>query len=329
MEESTQTKEITTQPAKVSPGRLSVSQEIRELKRIVNLETEKRKIMTKYVRDSLIDGVDYGSIKGTSKTGASFNSKKGLFKPGAEKLCSLFHLTPKFEKDNDTWIMFGGKQGVVAFVCRLYNTSGEAVSEGRGVGTMAESGATENKVVKIAQKRAQVDAVIRFAALSDVFSQDLETISPDELSDETGNKALSKNQPKIYPATPAQLTKIAILLKEKGKDKGKIYNHYGVTSLTQLSFKQASATIQKLDSYQNETPSAPDVESVVNADPSEPAQNFQIAWVKTNFDKLKQIGAIKKDFDAKMIDFISDNDFKGVKDIYDKYVENYNKTHAV
>lgn len=326
MEESTQSKAITTQAT--APGRLTVSQEIRELNRIIDLETKKRKIMTKYVRDSLIEGIDYGSIKGTSRTGAEFNSKKGLFKPGAEKLCSLFHLTPKFEKDNDTWIMFGGKQGVVSFLCRLFNPSGEVVAEGRGVATMAESNATENKIVKIAQKRAQVDAVIRFAALSDVFSQDLETVSTDELSDETGNKALSKNQPKIYPATPAQLTKIAILLKEKGKEKEKIYNHYGITSLTQLSFKQASASIQKLMTYPNLEEVAPEIDAPVVDAPSKPAQNFQIAWIRTNFDKLKQIGAIKKDVIPAMIDFMSESEFLSVKAIYDTFIINYNKTHA-
>lgn len=315
---------------------LSVAQEVKQLERIIDLETRKRKVLTKYVRDNLIEGVDYGSIEGTSRSGAKFQSKKGLFKPGGEKLCSLFHLTPRFEKDNDSWVMFGQRSGVVCYVCRLYNQAGEVVGEGRGVASMTESGATENKTVKIAQKRAQVDAVIRFAALSDVFSQDIETVGADELAGETGNRSpKAVYQPKVYMATEGQLTKIAILLNEKGKDKQTVYNHYKVDSLKDLTFKQADATITKLislpDKKKDEPNEVPSIQEALtgNKEDKSPAQNFQIGWVRLNFDKLKKIGAVDEKADVKNVDFMTASEYAEIKKKFDVWFASYKQKKEV
>lgn len=320
---------VTTKQPEIKGGELTVSQEIRNLTKIIELETRKRKLMTKYVRDNLIDGVDYGSIEGETKSGKKFQSKKGLFKPGAEKLCSLFHLTPRFEKDNDAWVMFGNKQGVVCFICRLYNQAGAEVGEGRGVATMTEASATENKTVKIAQKRAQVDAVIRFAALSDVFSQDLETVAGDELANETGNVS-PKNQPKVYMATEGQMTKIAVLLGKKKKDKEKIYSHYNINTMKDLTFKQADTVINKLDRYPDfvEPKQEVKVEDVIEGPPSREsksglAANYLIQWVRLNFDKLKKIGAIDSEADISRVDYLTQDEYVVIKSKFDGYMKSY------
>lgn len=49
---------------------------------------ERRKIIIEYTRELMVAGRDYGAIPGTDKN--------TLLKPGAEKLCSLFGLTPRF-----------------------------------------------------------------------------------------------------------------------------------------------------------------------------------------------------------------------------------------
>ena len=49
---------------------------------------ERRSLMVEYVKKAMVKDVDYGVIPGTDKP--------TLLKPGAEKLCSLFGLTPRF-----------------------------------------------------------------------------------------------------------------------------------------------------------------------------------------------------------------------------------------
>jgi len=59
--------------------------------------------------------------------------------------------------------------------CVLLSKSGVEVGEGRGASSVAEkSNWSVNNALKIAQKRAQTDAVLRTGGLSDFFTQDLE-----------------------------------------------------------------------------------------------------------------------------------------------------------
>jgi len=133
----------------------------------------------------MVKGVDFGGIhinktcqnKYSCKIESHF-SKPSLFKPGSEKFCSLFHLKLRFAKDNETWEMSGNQKGLYCYTCKLYDKNGLFVGEGRGVSDINEKrGWTVNNAVKIAQKRAQVDAILRTGSLSDFFTQDIEDAS--------------------------------------------------------------------------------------------------------------------------------------------------------
>lgn len=138
---------------------------------LVDVESAKREILNKYLKDNLTEGVDYGVVmKG---------GKPSLFKPGSEKFASLLHLRVKFAKDTDTWEMAGSTPGLFCYVCQLINKDGEVVGEGRGAASIQEK-KNANTAIKIAQKRSQVDAVLRVGGLSEVFSQDLEDLPKDE-----------------------------------------------------------------------------------------------------------------------------------------------------
>jgi len=102
--------------------------------------------------------------------------KATLCKPGSEKLCGLLRLRPRFVRDVDTWEMLGALPGVLAFKCELVTGSGVVVAEGRGARDKVLDGDDVNKTVKMAQKSAQTDAVLRCAGLSEIFTQDLEDI---------------------------------------------------------------------------------------------------------------------------------------------------------
>lgn len=132
-------------------------------------EADKRKLITQFISSHMKRDIDFGSlmIKGRK-------SKPSLFKAGSEKFISLFKLTPIFNKDVETWEMAGSKTGLFAFRCQLFATNGSVVGEGRGIASMDEKEWSMNSCMKIAEKRAQIDAVLRTGALSDFFTQDLE-----------------------------------------------------------------------------------------------------------------------------------------------------------
>jgi hypothetical protein len=130
-------------------------------------ETARRDLLKTYISKGLTSGVDYGIIKG---------DKPCLLKPGAEKFCSLLDLQPKFSADPETAAMLPDemRNGLFLFKCELvHRKTGQTVSEGRGCCGVKEKSGMINTALKIAEKRAQVDAVLRMG-LSDVFTQDLD-----------------------------------------------------------------------------------------------------------------------------------------------------------
>lgn len=168
----------------------AVLEEVQALQQMVDLEVEKRKILTKYISAHMKRGTDYGSIhinkncpnkyNPSARRAISHFSKDCLFKPGSEKFSSLMKLTPKFRKDVETWEMTGNKLGLICYVCELTDSKGQIVGEGRGSADISEKLWSMNNAIKIAQKRAQIDAVLRTGGLSDFFTQDLEDISDSE-----------------------------------------------------------------------------------------------------------------------------------------------------
>lgn len=131
-------------------------------------EQSKRNLIKTYIQQNLVPDVDYGKINMKGKM-----SKDCLFKPGAEKVCSLMHLNPVFKVDAELRSILG--DGEIPFICQLVNRhTGEVEGEGRGSCSLKEKSGNANVAIKIAQKRAQIDAVLRVAALSDQFTQDIE-----------------------------------------------------------------------------------------------------------------------------------------------------------
>ena len=166
------------------------------MKKINNFQT--------VIQKNLKSEHDYGVIAGAG-------SKPTLLKPGGEKICMMFGLNPEYdflEKTEDY------KEGFFAYniKCTLYR-NGNPVSQGVGNCNSKESkyayinvyelpeGFDEsmvfekkttkygkiqykipnpkiadlvNTILKMAKKRAFIDAVLQVASLSDVFTQDIE-----------------------------------------------------------------------------------------------------------------------------------------------------------
>jgi SWIM zinc finger len=134
---------------------------------------EQRQLLARYIKEQLTDGVDYYTLRIKGR-----DTKPTLSKAGSEKFLAIFKLTATFQQDQATWTMLGSKEGVLCYTCTLLTREGQVVGEGRGARTLAQDQGDINKAVKMAQKSAQIDAILRTGCLSDVFTQDIN--EPDE-----------------------------------------------------------------------------------------------------------------------------------------------------
>lgn len=228
--------------AQVKPKSLAIS-DTKEmtLKQKVDLETKNRQIILEYIKENLTEGTDFGVIPMPGR-----EAKKSLFKPGSEKVASLLKLKVRFVKDDDTWQMAGSPAGCFCYKAELIDSNDRVVGEGRGACTVQERQQNINTAIKIAEKRAQIDAVLRVASLSDVFAQDLEDL----------NAPNQKVPEKIAPMSLMQRTTIMRLLKLKGKTQDDLDTAIATFNLKDyklMNVKEASLIIQRL----NQLPDVP------------------------------------------------------------------------
>lgn len=217
----------TTEPQTAMVTSLGDTMTTKSLQASVNRSQEQRTIISKYVKDHLVKGTDYGTI-------GSFK-KDVLFKPGQEKIFSLMNLTSRLEKDDETLSMLGNEPGVIAYLCRVYRR-GEEVAQGRGACKVGENGRDINTAIKIAEKRARMDACLSLG-FSEFFTQDLDD------KEYGGGNASSKSN----VATPKQKQFIMDLFKQVGiTDVIDCIKANGVAEPKDMTFDQASELITKL-----------------------------------------------------------------------------------
>lgn len=117
------------------------------------------------------DGIHYHTIRG----------RKTLSKAGAEEYCSWIGVVGILLHDEEIARVSGSPEGEYFFKCELYPLKDRIflIGNGRGASTVKECSGVRNKAIKMAQKRAYVDAVLRLGGLSAVgFTQDLEDDEP-------------------------------------------------------------------------------------------------------------------------------------------------------
>ena len=143
------------------------SLDARTLEQSMQAWAEQRQVVKRFIQTQLVDGTDYYTLQMGQRT-----SKPTLSKAGSEKFLGLFQLHATFTQDTATWTMLGEPKGTLCYVCHLLTRSGEVVSEGRGARDVLKE-KDINKAIKMAQKSAQIDAVLRTGALSEAFTQDI------------------------------------------------------------------------------------------------------------------------------------------------------------
>lgn len=161
------------------------------------------RMLLEFVRDHMTEGEDYGTIPGTS-------GKPTLFKPGAEKLNAIFGLAPIVEITNrvEDW-----DKGFVAYEVKvtLLNKRTSNV-EAEGVGNCnsrerkyknQDAANVANTILKMAKKRALIDATLSATRASGLFTQDLEDLDLDGSGSRSSSHSNAPQQAREYSQRPA------------------------------------------------------------------------------------------------------------------------------
>ncbi len=140
---------------------------------VAQVEATMRKIsqFQQVIQNTLHQNHDYGIIPGTDKP--------TLLKPGAEKILMMMGLRSEFEIVDSTRDF---EKGFFQYQVRCKLLKGDTViTEGLGACNTREKKylkmdpyTMDNTVLKMAKKRALIDATLLVASLSDIFTQDLE-----------------------------------------------------------------------------------------------------------------------------------------------------------
>ncbi len=169
--------------------------------------------MNRFVEAVLIAGVDYGIIP---------NCKKPtLLKSGAEKILNYMGLIARTEITNRTEDY---NVGFFSYEVKVYLIDYNGVVKGEGVGiTNTREGkyaksngySVQNVVLKMAKKRALVDAALNVGNLSARFTQDVEDMNIE--ADNTGGKnpdELNQKEKSERPATKKQMQYLETLMSQ-------------------------------------------------------------------------------------------------------------------
>lgn len=151
-----------------------------------------RDALMEWVRSSLVEGRDYGSIQINGRP-----SKPSLFKPGAEKIAGMLGLTATFPNLSryEEAAMQGKSLNAIILKCELVNTGGEVIGQGVGARFVDQQDKGDlNKSLKMAVKSAMIDATLRCAGLSEIFTQDVEDTTTQTKPNPNSNGAASQKQ---------------------------------------------------------------------------------------------------------------------------------------
>jgi hypothetical protein len=211
--------------------------------------------MSRFIETVLVAGTDYGVIPHCSKP--------TLLKSGAEKILNYLGLIARTEIVNR---VEDYNVGFFSYECKVYLIDYNGVVKGEGIGiTNTREGryakssgyVVQNTVLKMAKKRALVDAALNVGNLSARFTQDMEDLK--DLNPESDNKVgknpedlkpkNGKPTAKDKPATKKQFTLLEKLMKESNSSEAAmnryVQKNYGIDDYRKINTLMASELIEK------------------------------------------------------------------------------------
>ena len=188
----------------------------------------------------------YGIIPGTGK-------KPTLLKPGAEVIITLLGLSTEFEILNCTRD-FESEFFDYLIKCTL-KKEGTLIAEGLGSANTKETkfareegkgAGMDNNFLKMAKKRAIVDAALQVGSLSDVFTQDFDDLPQKDITGKDAVKNSVENAME-QSITQAQAKRIFALANGKLDIVKKIINEFGYSQSMDVKKKDYDAICTKVE----------------------------------------------------------------------------------
>lgn len=230
----------------------------------VSLDVIRQRIgqLQEFVKGYMVQGEDYGVIPGTPKP--------TLLKPGAEKLCDVYALSPQYDVTHrvEEW-----DKPLFSYEVRctlVSRQSGIVIAQGVGSCNSYEKkyryrrdGSENpdpftlvNTLLKMAKKRALVDAVLSATRSSGIFTQDIEDLDLGDRGDAAGQQGSGRQQGAGRPQQPltgkvseSQVRYLkALISRKEGADDivQSALDAQGVSGLADLSKQAASELINLL-----------------------------------------------------------------------------------
>ena len=151
---------------------------------------QNRQLLMQWLRAALVEGVDYGPIHVVSRdrcqharngrlkdcADSSHWSKPCLFKLGAEKITGMLGLSVHYPSlpGYEAAVLAQVEISMIVMRCELRDANGHLVAEGVGARNLNQDYGDFNKALKMVEKSAHIDATLRLAGLSEMFTPEPE-----------------------------------------------------------------------------------------------------------------------------------------------------------
>lgn len=210
--------------------------------------------MNRFIDAVLVAGSDYFGIPHLGHP--------TLLKAGAEKILNYLGLIARTEVVNR---VEDYNIGFFCYECKVFLIDYNGVVKGEGIGitntrerkyAKSDGYSIQNVVLKMAKKRALVDAALNVGNLSARFTQDVEdmNIEPEQPGERNSDEL--KQKPKTdRPATQKQIQYLETLMRQNNTSSEAmnkyVKEHYDVEDYKKITGVQASALIEKFKSIES------------------------------------------------------------------------------
>lgn len=233
-----------------------------------------RGALMEWIRLALVEGTDYGRIHTAGRQKCPLVaqgraaecrnpqhwSKPSLFKPGAEKICGMLGVTVHYPNlaAYEEAALTGRSIGTIILRCELHDGQGRVVAEGVGARNVQQDYGDLNKSLKMAGKSAHIDATLRMAGLSEVFTQDLEDMKAAE-GQQPSDVAMGQDVQEPEPpavVTEAEVRRLEAAIEDFGLDRERVrawvQRACKVDQFAELSPVQMAKLMKKLEQWASE-----------------------------------------------------------------------------
>lgn len=197
----------------------------------------------KIIQSTLHQGHDFGIIPGTPKP--------TLLKPGAEKILMMMGLRSEFEIADSTrdW-----QEGFFQYQVRSKLYKGDfLITEGLGACNSKEKKYlkaspydVDNTVLKMAKKRALVDAALMVGSLSDIFTQDLDDVDLSGEQASTQSRVFTDQDGTISKAQAKRIYALAKGDAELAKGVAKKYGYNKSDEILKTDYEKICSEVEEL-----------------------------------------------------------------------------------